>query len=125
MKTKIFQKLDDGQFNKAMIMNAGFEEALKQDGYDCVIFHDVDMLPEDSRNLYVCKDSPVHLSPGMFHFLLTKLLKIKKSIYFNISEFQVFSLQFVFFLYIENKTSFFGLYYFNTNFNLIKRLISN
>jgi len=64
----VTEQLDDGQFNKAMIMNAGFEEALKQDGYDCVIFHDVDMLPEDSRNLYVCKDSPVHLSPAIDKF---------------------------------------------------------
>jgi len=64
----VTEQLDDGQFNKAMIMNAGFEEALKQDGYDCVIFHDVDMLPEDSRNLYTCKDSPVHLSPAIDKF---------------------------------------------------------
>ena len=29
--------------------------------YDCVILHDVDKFPEDSRNLYMCSDQPTHL----------------------------------------------------------------
>jgi hypothetical protein len=44
-------------------MNAGFREVMKSSPFDCVIFHDVDMLPENDRNIYQCQDAPTHLSP--------------------------------------------------------------
>lgn len=43
-------------------MNVGFVEALKLYNYDCFIFHDVDLLPEDDRNLYTCPEQPRHMS---------------------------------------------------------------
>lgn len=49
-------------FNKAKLMNIGFLEAIKDADYDCVVFHDVDLLPEDDRLLYHCGDTPKHLS---------------------------------------------------------------
>ncbi|KAK2185457.1 hypothetical protein NP493_233g01014 [Ridgeia piscesae] len=48
-------------FNKASLMNIGFREALKAIDLDCVVFHDVDMLPADDRQPYTCFRSPVHL----------------------------------------------------------------
>lgn len=41
-------------------MNAAFTVAEKLN-VDCVIFHDVDMVPEDDRSLYWCADAPLHL----------------------------------------------------------------
>lgn len=43
-------------------MNIGFLEATKMFNFDCVIFHDVDLLPENDRNIYECTDQPRHLS---------------------------------------------------------------
>ena len=51
-----------GTFNKAMVMNIGFVEIMKQHKYDCLIFNDVDLLPEDDRNLYTCPLTPRHMS---------------------------------------------------------------
>ena len=48
-------------FNKAVLMNAGFKEASSDADYDCYIFHDVDMIPEDDRNIYVCSQVPRHI----------------------------------------------------------------
>merc|ERR1712150_138617 len=43
------------EFNRASLMNIGYVESNCIDsGYTCFIFHDVDLLPEDDRNLYVC-----------------------------------------------------------------------
>ena len=42
----------DDPFNRAMLLNIGVEIALNQSNYDCFIFHDVDLLPEDDRILY-------------------------------------------------------------------------
>ena len=49
-------------FNKAAMMNIGFTEANNMADFDCFIFHDVDMLPEDDRNIYVCSDQPRHMA---------------------------------------------------------------
>ncbi|KAK6187774.1 hypothetical protein SNE40_005726 [Patella caerulea] len=49
-------------FNKGRIMNAAFKEALKQYDFQCVVFHDVDLIPEDDRNLYTCPSQPRHMS---------------------------------------------------------------
>ena len=45
------EQYGSGPFNRAMLMNVGAAEALKQYDYQCFIFHDVDLLPEDDRNL--------------------------------------------------------------------------
>ena len=42
-------------------MNIGFVEAMKSASYDCVIFHDVDMLLEDDRHIYRCSDNIRHM----------------------------------------------------------------
>jgi len=56
-------------FNRAMLMNVGAAEALKQHEYHCFIFHDVDLLPEDDRNLYTCPIQPRHMSVSIDSFL--------------------------------------------------------
>ena len=43
-------------------MNAGFLEVLSLGTWDCVLFHDVDLIPEDDRNMYSCPPQPRHLS---------------------------------------------------------------
>ncbi|XP_064605145.1 beta-1,4-N-acetylgalactosaminyltransferase bre-4-like isoform X3 [Liolophura sinensis] len=51
-------------FNRGLLMNVGFEEARLLEDYQCYIFHDVDLIPEDDRNLYTCpdKNTPRHMS---------------------------------------------------------------
>nr|CAB3224890.1 beta-1,4-galactosyltransferase 2-like [Phallusia mammillata] len=51
-----------------MVMNAAFEEAMKLDSYDCIVFHDVDMIPENDMNMYMCGNQPRHLSPAIDKF---------------------------------------------------------
>lgn len=52
-------------FNRGMLMNVGFSEAMKADDFTCVIFHDVDLIPEDARNDYGCPSSPRHMSTAV------------------------------------------------------------
>ena len=53
---------DSAQLNRGMLKNIGFMEAMRQEMYECVIFNDIDLLPEDDRNLYSCPINPRHLS---------------------------------------------------------------
>ncbi|UJR14772.1 hypothetical protein I4U23_001760 [Adineta vaga] len=56
------------QFNRAALFNVGFIEAMKLYSFDCFIFHDVDLLPEDLRNVYKCGDKPRHMSVAVDKF---------------------------------------------------------
>ncbi|XP_067676466.1 beta-1,4-galactosyltransferase 4-like [Haliotis asinina] len=49
-------------FNRAILMNIGYTEALKDYDYQCFIFQDVDHIPENDKNLYNCHNSPSHLA---------------------------------------------------------------
>ena len=49
------------QFNRAALFNVGYLEAMKLYPFDCFIFHDVDLLPEDLRNVYKCGEKPRHM----------------------------------------------------------------
>ena len=64
----IVNQADKNKFNRAMLFNVGYTEALKDFPWDCFIFHDVDLLPEDDRNLYSCPDNPRHMSVAVDKF---------------------------------------------------------
>lgn len=58
----VIEQVTEGLFNRAALMNVGFVESQKLDYWDCFIFHDIDLLPMDDRNLYNCPDQPRHMS---------------------------------------------------------------
>ncbi|XP_077319481.1 beta-1,4-galactosyltransferase 3-like [Lithobates pipiens] len=58
-------------FNRAKLMNVGFKEAMKDKAWDCLILHDVDLIPEDDRNLYTCAEFPIHASVAIDKFNYT------------------------------------------------------
>lgn len=56
-------------FNRGALFNVGFLEALKVQQWDCFIFHDIDMVPMDDRNLYDCpRINPRHMAVDVDKF---------------------------------------------------------
>lgn len=50
-------------FNRGLLANIGVLEAMNSGiAVSCYVIHDVDLLPADERNLYVCSDGPRHMS---------------------------------------------------------------
>ncbi|XP_078604358.1 beta-1,4-galactosyltransferase 2-like [Branchiostoma floridae x Branchiostoma japonicum] len=64
----IGQRGQELKFCKGILYNIGFISVLKDGDYDCIIFHDVDLIPEDDRNIYTCGDTPRHLSVAVDKF---------------------------------------------------------
>ena len=57
------------KFNRGLLYNIGFNEILKLDStIDCIVLHDVDLLPENDKNLYTCSKNPRHLSAAVDKF---------------------------------------------------------
>lgn len=74
----VIEQSDEKPFNRAKLFNVGVEEINKiEPDICCFIFHDVDLLPLDQRNLYMCSSRPRHLSPSVntlrFRLLYTGL----------------------------------------------------
>nr|XP_002125920.1 beta-1,4-galactosyltransferase 1 [Ciona intestinalis] len=55
----VVEQDDDKTFNKGKMMNSGFLYANSIGDFDCYIFHDVDMIAENDRNIYQCKEKKV------------------------------------------------------------------
>ncbi|KHJ80295.1 N-acetyllactosaminide 3-alpha-galactosyltransferase [Oesophagostomum dentatum] len=51
----VVEQASNQTFNRGKLLNVGFVEAMKLYEWDCFLLHDVDLLPEDRRNLHVCK----------------------------------------------------------------------
>jgi len=59
----VIEQTPKEKFNRGLLMNIGFVEANKIDNFDCFVFHDVDLVPEDDRNIYECpSNGPKHMS---------------------------------------------------------------
>lgn len=56
-------------FNRAMLFNVGFKEAMKDLDWDCVVFHDVDHIPENDRNYYGCGQMPRHFAAKLDKYM--------------------------------------------------------
>jgi hypothetical protein len=62
---------DSSKFNRGMLMNIGYVEALKtKQTFDCFYLHDVDLVPEDDRHSYAC---PEEGRPRQMAVLLSSL----------------------------------------------------
>ncbi|XP_078512835.1 beta-1,4-galactosyltransferase 4 [Lissotriton helveticus] len=60
----VIHQAGEDKFNRAKLLNVGYLEALKEHNWDCFIFHDVDLVPENDFNLYLCDNEPKHLVVG-------------------------------------------------------------
>ena len=71
----VIEQTKGRDFNRALLFNIGFQMAmnLTNNFWECFIFHDVDLLPEDDRNLYNCPLKPRHMSVGKLVFQLILL----------------------------------------------------
>ncbi|XP_025910512.1 beta-1,4-galactosyltransferase 4 isoform X2 [Apteryx rowi] len=59
-----FPQAGSTKFNRAKLLNVGYLEAMKEENWDCFIFHDVDLVPENDFNIYMCDTQPKHLVVG-------------------------------------------------------------
>ncbi|KAK6026166.1 N-acetyllactosaminide 3-alpha-galactosyltransferase, partial [Ostertagia ostertagi] len=65
----VVEQVANQTFNRAKLPNVGFMEAKKLYEWECYVFHDVDLLPEDDRNLHTCpSNNPRHLAVAMNKF---------------------------------------------------------
>ncbi|XP_026817784.1 beta-1,4-galactosyltransferase 4-like [Rhopalosiphum maidis] len=58
----VIEQLDDRKFNRGKLFNVGYTEALKLNNFDCFFLHDVDLIPMNNNNMYICSDRPKHMA---------------------------------------------------------------
>ncbi|KAG5838364.1 beta-1,4-galactosyltransferase 5 isoform X1 [Anguilla rostrata] len=58
----VIEQVGNKPFNRAMLFNVGFKEAMKDLNWDCMVFHDVDHILENDRNYYGCSNMPRHFA---------------------------------------------------------------
>ncbi|XP_060238784.1 beta-1,4-galactosyltransferase 5 isoform X2 [Meriones unguiculatus] len=65
----VVEQVGTQPFNRAMLFNVGFQEAMKDLDWDCLIFHDVDHIPESDRNYYGCGQMPRHFATKLDKYM--------------------------------------------------------
>ncbi|XP_060081672.1 beta-1,4-galactosyltransferase 4-like, partial [Ylistrum balloti] len=62
----VVEQSEGSSFNRGLMRNVGFVEAMKTASYDCFIFNDVDTVIEDDRNIFYCNPDMIrHLVSGI------------------------------------------------------------
>lgn len=58
----IIEQSAGDDFNRAKLLNVGYEVSKRLHDHNCFVFHDVDLIPENDRSIYACQEHPYHLS---------------------------------------------------------------
>lgn len=66
-KIYVIEQDDNEKFNRAKLLNIGATYAAN-DGFTCLILHDVDLIPLQLGNIYACTDSPRHMCSSLNKF---------------------------------------------------------
>nr|XP_020859753.1 beta-1,4-galactosyltransferase 3-like isoform X3 [Phascolarctos cinereus] len=61
-------QMDNYTFNRGKLLNVGFKEDMKENNWQCLYFHDVDLIPKDDCNIYDCSAFPMHASVAIDKF---------------------------------------------------------
>ncbi|CAH0547564.1 unnamed protein product [Brassicogethes aeneus] len=71
----IAEQNDSLPFNRGKMLNYGAKVAMELN-YDCLILHDIDLIPLNLGNIYGCTKSPRHMSSSIdtFRWVLLKLI---------------------------------------------------
>lgn len=66
----VVEQANTAKFNKGKLFNVAFAEASKiEKNLSCIVFHDLDLLPIDGRNLYACLGNNFrHMSSSIDYF---------------------------------------------------------
>ncbi|XP_014667720.1 PREDICTED: beta-1,4-N-acetylgalactosaminyltransferase bre-4-like [Priapulus caudatus] len=64
----VIEQTSGRPFNRAKLFNVGYSEVIRDASRSCLVFHDVDLLPLDGRNLYACSRQPRHMSSSLNSF---------------------------------------------------------
>uniref|UniRef100_A0A023G5L3 Beta-1,4-N-acetylgalactosaminyltransferase n=1 Tax=Amblyomma triste TaxID=251400 RepID=A0A023G5L3_AMBTT len=63
----VIEQGDNKEFNRAKLLNVGYLESTALYDYQCFVFHDIDLIPVDDRNIYTCPQQPRHMSVIIDH----------------------------------------------------------
>lgn len=69
----VIQQDKEYTFNRGKLVNVGVREALKLYPFNCIVIHDVDLIPEDDRIDYSCSRSPLQLAMAIDKFNYQKI----------------------------------------------------
>ncbi|KAK2089038.1 hypothetical protein P7K49_034945 [Saguinus oedipus] len=61
-------QVNNTAFDQDRLCNVGFWEAMEEEDWDCVFFHDVNLLLEEDHNLYTCDIFSAHVSVAIDKF---------------------------------------------------------
>jgi len=65
----VVEQVSRSKFNRAKLLNIGYEQVLKTfPDCKCFIFHDVDLIPINADNYYVCLEKPRHMISSLNEF---------------------------------------------------------
>lgn len=81
----IVHQNDSLPFNRAKMINYGAKTAMNLK-YDCLILHDIDLIPLNLGNIYGCVKNPRHMSSSLdtFRYFFSFTLKLSYYLYKHI-----------------------------------------